>query len=86
MLDQLREIIVDSWYMNNLVKIGPHTKEVGDAIKQEKLDEMKKVDPVLKNTKEIWTVFYPEFLLLLPAKIAILPIRCRTYDINSTRV
>jgi hypothetical protein len=52
--EQLNEIIVDSWYVDNLVKIGPHTKEVGDAIKQEKLDEMKKADPVLKNAKEIW--------------------------------
>lgn len=54
LLDQLREVIVDSWYVENLVKIGPHTKEVGDAIRQEKLDEIKKVDPVLKNVKDAW--------------------------------
>lgn len=53
-IDQLREIIVDSWYMDNLVKIGPHTEDVGKAIKQEKLEIMKKEDPVLNNAKEIW--------------------------------
>ena len=53
-IDQLREIIVDSWYMDNLVKIGPHTEDIGKAIKQEKLDIMKKEDPVLNNAKEIW--------------------------------
>lgn len=53
-LDQLYEIIVNSWYMDNLVKIGPHTEDVGKAIKQEKLDAIKKEDPTLKNAKEIW--------------------------------
>lgn len=53
-LDQFREIIVDSWYIKNLVAIGPHTKETADAIKQEKMDEMKKQDPAIKNAKEIW--------------------------------
>jgi hypothetical protein len=53
-LQQLQEILVDNWYAQNLVAIGPHTKEVGDAIKQEKLEEIKKVDPAIKNTGKIW--------------------------------
>jgi hypothetical protein len=53
-MDQLREILVDSWYMQNLVQIGPHTKEQAEAIKQEKLDELRKTDPVIENVKEIW--------------------------------
>lgn len=53
-MDQLREILVDSWYAQNLVAIGPHTKETAEAIKQEKLEEIKKVDPAIKNTKKIW--------------------------------
>ena len=53
-LDQLRELMVDSWYYNNLVEIGPHTKEVAIAIKEEKLESLKKIDPTIKNSKEIW--------------------------------
>lgn len=53
-LDQLRQILVESWYAQNLVQIGPHTKEVAEAIKQEKLDELRKVDPTIENAKEIW--------------------------------
>lgn len=53
-LDQLREVMVESWYMINLVKIGPHTKEIGEAIKAEKVDEMRMIDPVIENTKDIW--------------------------------
>lgn len=53
-LDQLREIMVNSWYMENLVKIGPHTQQIAESIKAEKLDELRKVDPSIKNAKEIW--------------------------------
>lgn len=53
-LDQLRELIVDDWYIKNLVVIGPHTKEMAEAIKAEKLDELRRTDPTIKNAKEIW--------------------------------
>jgi hypothetical protein len=53
-LEQLREIQVNNWYIKNLVKIGPHTREIAEAIKQEKLEEMKKIDPIINNTREIW--------------------------------
>lgn len=53
-LDQLWEIMAESWYQRNLVKIGPHTKEIADSIKAEKLEELKRIDPVLNNVKEIW--------------------------------
>lgn len=53
-IDQFREILVNSWYMQNLVKIGPHTSEQAKAIKDEKLDELRNVDPTIENSKEIW--------------------------------
>lgn len=58
-LDQLREIMVESWYSENLVRIGPHTKEIAKAIKAEKLDELRRVDPVIENIKEIWDGVMP---------------------------
>lgn len=64
-LDQLREILVDSWYMDNLVKIGPHSKEVADSIKAEKLEEIKKTDPVIKNAKEIWEGVKPRLFVTI---------------------
>lgn len=57
-LDQLREAVVNDWYAKNLVRIGPHTREIAEAIKQEKLEELKRVDPTIKNTKEIWEGVY----------------------------
>lgn len=64
-LDQLREILVEGWYSQNLVAIGPHTKEVAVAIKQEKLDEIRKVDPAIKNTKEIWDAVLPRLFVTI---------------------
>jgi hypothetical protein len=54
MLDQLREIIVNDWYVKNLVAIGPHTAEMAKALKEAKMEELKDVDPTIKNNKEIW--------------------------------
>lgn len=64
-LDQLRQILVESWYAQNLVQIGPHTKEVAEAIKQEKLDELRKVDPTIENAKEIWEGVLPRLLVTI---------------------
>ncbi|GEM_PF-1005984 len=54
MLDQLREIAVRSWYMQNLVYIGPHTQQQGEQIMAAELESMKQTDPSLKNSKKIW--------------------------------
>lgn len=64
-LDQLREIMAESWYAQNLVQIGPHTKEIAEAIKAEKLDELRKVDPVIENTKEIWEGVLPRMFVTI---------------------
>lgn len=64
-LDQLREIIVESWYASNLVAIGPHTKETAIAIKQEKLDELRKTDPAIENSKEIWDGVQPRLFVTI---------------------
>lgn len=63
--DQLREIMAENWYMSNLIKIGPHTKELAIQIKAEKLEELKKVDPVIQNTKEIWENVLPRLFVTI---------------------
>src|SRR3990167_8791884 len=48
-LGRLQQWIVNDWYLNNLMAIGPHTKEIADALKEEKLEELK-ARPVLLMT------------------------------------
>lgn len=54
MVDAFRKLAVDSWYNKNLAKIGPHTADMRDTIKAEKLAELTKFEPLIKNMKEIW--------------------------------
>ena len=64
-LDQLREIMVDNWYMQNLVQIGPHTKAMAEGIKQEKLDELRDADPMIENSGEIWKGVLPRLFVTI---------------------
>ncbi|MFA5395205.1 MAG: hypothetical protein WC346_04225, partial [Methanogenium sp.] len=64
-LDQLREILVENWYMKNLVEIGPHTKAMAEGIKQEKLDELRESDPMIENSKEIWQGVLPRLFVTI---------------------
>jgi hypothetical protein len=54
LIDSLRRMSVENWYIMNLVRIGPHTPEMATALKEAKYQELIKVDPVLKNVKKIW--------------------------------
>lgn len=64
-VDQFREIAVESWYTNNLVAIGPHTREQAEALKQEKLDDLRNSDPTIENAKEIWDGVLPRMLVTI---------------------
>jgi len=54
MLDQFRKLAVDSWYINNLAKIGPHDATMREQIKAAKLEEFIQFNPMIENMKEIW--------------------------------
>jgi len=55
MMDRMRELIVNDWYVKNLVVMGPHTKEMADAIKEEKMKELsQKKDIFMKGIKSVF--------------------------------
>ena len=58
-LDRFRRMAVNTWYVNNLVDIGPHTPEMADFIKEAKYQEIQQTDPMIKNMKEIWKNVMP---------------------------
>ena len=45
--------------------IGPHTKDIAEAIKAEKLDELRQSDPVIENTKEVWKSVLPRLFVTI---------------------
>ena len=54
LLNQFYEIAAENWYIENLVKIGPHTPETAMLLKSEKVEELKRTDPLIQNSREIW--------------------------------
>lgn len=54
LVEQFRKLAVDAWYIKNLVKIGPHTPEMADQIKEAKIAELMQFEPMIENMKEIW--------------------------------
>lgn len=64
-LEQLRVLMAENWYMKNLIKIGPHPKEMAEAIKAEKIQELQKKDPAIKNVKDIWKGILPRVLITI---------------------
>lgn len=59
MIDRFHEMVSNSWYLDNLARIGPHTPEMAEELKKAKIAEMKQADPVIKNTREIWNGIFP---------------------------
>lgn len=58
-IERFRKLAVDSWYVNNLVDIGPHTMEMAQFIKEAKYQELLQSDAVIENVKDIWKSVMP---------------------------
>ena len=54
------ELLVNSWYIRNLIAIGPHSQEEAMMLKQIKLAELlKNKEAIIKLEKEYWNDFKP---------------------------
>jgi hypothetical protein len=58
-LEDFRRLAAETWFNTNLAVIGPHTPEMREALITEKVQELQTLDPVLKNSKEIWKEVLP---------------------------
>ena len=55
MLERFMNHVVSDWYVKNLVKIGPHSEETAELLKEKKMEELKKRPQLLfKNIVEMW--------------------------------
>jgi hypothetical protein len=54
------EVLINSWYVQNLIALGPHTQEEGQALKDFKMEELQKnKEAVIKLEKSYWEEFKP---------------------------
>lgn len=65
LIEQFQKIVVNSWYLQNLIHIGPHTQQIADQIKDEKLAELKETDPVIKNESQVWKGVLPRLFITI---------------------
>lgn len=66
MLGRLNKIIVDSWYLGNLVFLPPHTKEIAETLKAEKLEELtQRPELLMKGTKQLFESFKPHISVII---------------------
>lgn len=64
-IDKFLQMSVNSWYIKNLAKIGPHDAAQAEFIKETKFMELKELDPMIQNTKEIWEGVLPRLYVTI---------------------
>lgn len=66
MLGRLHKVIVDDWYLQNLVNLPPHNKEMAETLKQEKMEELKqRPELMMKATKNMFDKFKPHISVII---------------------
>lgn len=58
-INKFYETVANSWYLQNLAKIGPHSPEEAGELKKMKLAELQINEPLIKNSKEVWEGILP---------------------------
>lgn len=60
MLERLFKLVVDAWYIENLLIIGPHDQQFADNLKAEKMDELKKRPQIfMSQLQALWKGYQP---------------------------
>ena len=66
MLTAFKERLVENWYIQNLINIGPHTPEIAQMLKETKLQEIEEKDIMIKNeSKEVWAEAMPRIHIVI---------------------
>lgn len=60
MLNQYYQVLVDDWYIKNLLALPPHDEAMAQEIKSQKLQEISKnQEAIVELEKGMWKDFYP---------------------------
>lgn len=74
MLDRIKQMIVDDWYVNNLIALGPHGQDVGDFVKQQQLDALnKRSQLMMEGLKNVFKDFKPSVSVVITGENSTLP-------------
>jgi hypothetical protein len=66
MLERLYTMIVDSWYVRNLINFPPHNAQIAEALKDEKMQELKgRSQLLMTELKEVFDDFKPHVSIII---------------------
>lgn len=65
-LERIYKIVVDDWYISNLLAFGPHDEVMRELLKAQKLEELKNQEQLLmKALKEYWKEYKPNVNVII---------------------
>lgn len=74
MLDRVRQMIVDNWYLENLLSFPPHSQDVEMTVKQQQMDLLKKRPKLLMTgIKQVFKDFQPSVSCVITGENSTLP-------------
>ena len=80
MLVRLYQLIVDDWYLNNLINIGPHTPDIATALKEQKLAELKaRPQLMMSGIQEVFKDYAPNVTVIITGENSTLDADLQTY-------
>lgn len=81
MMDRLYDMIVEDWYVSNLIAIGPHGQDVADFLKQQQLAALKKRPHLLMTSlKQVFKDFKPSVSGVITGENSTLPQDMQTFS------
>ena len=79
MLARVQEMVVDDWYVNNMLAIGPHGQEIADFLKMQQLTALqKRPQLMMKGLKSIFKDFQPSVSCVITGENSTLPADMQT--------
>ena len=79
MLARVQEMVVDDWYVNNMLAIGPHGQDLADFLKMQQLTALQKRPQLLmKGIKQVFKDFKPSVSCVITGENSTLPADMQT--------
>ena len=73
-LNRIQQMVVDDWYIKNLIVIGPHSPEMAQELKDNQLEELKKQPTLLmEGLKEVFEDYKPNVSVVITGENSRLP-------------
>src|SRR3990167_6078383 len=65
-LERYYEMVIDDWYIRNLISLPPHSPEEAMALKEQKIQELiKNKEVAIKLQKDMWESFEPRAIVII---------------------